>query len=85
MVTFQDVSKIPKSKRREVKVKDVLSKKLIVAYPDESVQTALDRMYKNKIGRLPVVDRKDSTRIVGIITRSDIIRAYEIATSRTLE
>ncbi len=85
MVTFQDVSKIPKSKRHEVKVKDVLSKKLIVAYPDESVQIALDRMYKNKVGRLPVVDRKDSTRIVGIITRSDIIRAYEIATSRTLE
>ncbi|RLI19512.1 chloride channel protein, partial [Candidatus Bathyarchaeota archaeon] len=85
IITFQDVSKVQKSKRHKVKVKNVLSKKLIVAYPDESVQSALDKMYKNDVGRLPVVDRNNPTRVVGIITRSDIIRAYETATSKLLE
>ena len=85
IVTFQDVSRVPKSKRHEVKVKDVLSKKLIVAYPDESVQSALDKMYENDVGRLPVVDKNNPTHVVGIITRSDTIRAYEMAVSRLLE
>ena len=49
------------------------------------MQSALDKMYENNVGRLPVVDREEPTCIVGIITRSDIVKAYEIVTSRTLE
>ena len=85
IVTFDDLTKIPMDKRAETKVKDILSKSLTVTYPDESVQTALDKMYAKKVGRLPVVDRKAPSRLVGIITRSDIVRAYQIATSRILE
>jgi len=85
IVTFADLTRVPKARRRKIKVKDILSRKLVVAYPDESVQSALDRMYENNIGRLLVVDREEPTRIVGIITRSDIVKAYEIATSRTPE
>jgi len=85
IVTFADLTRVPKARRRKIKVKDILSRKLVVAYPDESVQSALDKMYENDVGRLPVVDREEPTRIVGIITRSNIVKAYEIATSRTLE
>lgn len=85
IVTFDEVANVPAEQRNKVKVKDVLSRSLTVVYPDESVQSALDKMYKKKVGRLPVVERTDSTRLIGIITHSDIIRAYQMATTRVLE
>jgi len=85
IVTFDEVANVPVEQRNKVKVKDVLSRSLTVAYPDESVQSALDKMYTKKVGRLPVVKRTDPRRLIGIITRSDIIRAYQMAATRVLE
>ncbi|NIM45852.1 MAG: CBS domain-containing protein [Nitrososphaeria archaeon] len=58
---------------------------MIVAHPDETVHEALDRLYERDIGRLPVVDREDPNRLIGIISRSDIIRAFEIGKERPVE
>ncbi len=85
VVTFSDLTRVPMEDRRKTQVKEVLTKGLTVTYPDASVQTALDDMYKRNVGRLPVVDRDDPTRLVGIITRSDIVQAYQIACARALE
>jgi len=82
IITFEDIAKVPREKRHKVKVKDILKDKVIVTYPDESVQEALNKMYKYKIGRLPVVDRENPKRLLGIITRSDILNAYKIAIRR---
>jgi CBS domain-containing protein len=35
----------------------------------------MDKMTNDRIGRLPVVSR-DSGKLVGIVTMSDLIRAY---------
>jgi CIC family chloride channel protein len=66
-------------------VKDVLTESLTVTSPDATVQTALDDMCKRNVGRLPVVDQGDPMHLVGIITRSDIVRAYDMATARAAE
>ncbi len=47
----------------------------IVAYPDEMVNDALNRLVHNDIGRLPVVGRDDPRRIVGYLSRGAILRA----------
>jgi CIC family chloride channel protein len=52
---------------------------LQVAYPYEPMWRALRRMGTRDIGRLPVVEREGSRRLVGIVRRSDIIRAYNTA------
>lgn len=65
-------------------MEDVASKKLIVTYPDESVHEALDKMYENKVGRLPVVDRSDPFKIVGIVSKHDILKAFEMAAERSV-
>lgn len=51
------------------------SKNLVVTYPDELVYEAAAKMLRHKIGRLPVVDRKDPTRLVGYIGRPGILAA----------
>ena len=47
-----------------------------VAYPDETLDVALKRLASKQIGRLPVVDKEDKTKLLGLITRSDIVNAY---------
>jgi acetoin utilization protein AcuB/CBS domain-containing protein len=59
---------------RRLKVYDVLSERLIVATTGTSLREAALLMLENKIGSLPVVD--SSGDVVGIITESDILRAF---------
>lgn len=49
----------------------------IVAYPDEILHDALNRLLQNDIGRLPVVSREDPRRIVGYLSRGAILRSRQ--------
>jgi H+/Cl- antiporter ClcA/CBS domain-containing protein len=48
---------------------------LEVAYPDETLQTAVGKMLKRDIGRLPVVERSGTGKVVGYLGRADILAA----------
>lgn len=52
---------------------------LLVAYPDEPMWKALKRLGTRDVGRLPVVAEEGSRKIVGLVRRSDIVRAYNHA------
>jgi CIC family chloride channel protein len=58
---------------------------LVVAYPDESIGDVLIKMGPRGLGRLPVVCRANPRKLVGLIAREDIIRAYQIALTRRAE
>jgi acetoin utilization protein AcuB len=45
----------------------------ITVGPDDDIETAAQLFYKHKIGGMPVVE---DGRLVGIITESDILRAF---------
>jgi CBS domain-containing protein len=47
-----------------------------VVCPDNTLREAADLMAVEGIGRLPVVERAAPGRVVGILTRSDILAAY---------
>jgi len=63
-------------------VKDACSKKVEVAYPEETVNLALRRMSKRDIGMLPVVNQHNPGELLGVLRRADIIHAYTIGLSR---
>jgi CBS domain-containing protein len=48
----------------------------VVAYPDELLYDAVDRMFRHGVGRLPVVERTDQTHLVGELGRSGIAAAW---------
>ncbi len=54
---------------------EAATKNIMVVYPDETVHVAKDMIYENKIGCLPVVSRDNPKKMVGIISRTDIIHA----------
>lgn len=57
-------------------VRDRVRRPPIVTFPDSSLREAADQMVLENIGRLVVVDRANPTRVVGILTRSDVLRAH---------
>lgn len=63
-------------------VGDICTRDLLVAYPDETIGAALRRMGARDIGRLPVVARDNPRRLVGVLRRTDMVRAYDIALTR---
>ena len=58
-------------RRGEAKITEYMTKKLITASEDVTVEDALETMYANKVERLPVVDGAGC--LVGIITMRDIL------------
>lgn len=63
-------------------VGDVCTHDLLVTYPDETIGAALRRMSGRDLGRLPVVARDNPRRIVGVLRRNALVRAYDIALTR---
>lgn len=63
-------------------VAEIATRDPLVAFPEESLASALERMAGRGVGRLPVVDPADPGRLVGLLRRSDVVRAYELARSR---
>ncbi len=84
VITVQDVEKAidVDENNLDLPVTKFCSQRLVVAYPDETLHRALERMSHRDIGRLPVVDRNSPSKLVGWISRADIIRAYERALTR---
>ncbi len=46
-----------------------------VGYPDETLQTAVAKMLRRDIGRLPIVEGPGSRKVVGYLGRADILEA----------
>ncbi len=47
----------------------------IVTFPDELLNDAMLKMLRSNVGRLPVVDRREPTRLIGYLGRSAILQA----------
>ncbi len=83
IITFEDAEKVPSDKRETTRAKDAMTKDLIVAEPEDSLEDALMELLDKKIGRLLVVDSNDPTKLVGILTKLDIIRTHaKLSSSR---
>lgn len=58
-----------------VSVLEAGSRDLIVAFPDELISEASNKMLRNDIGRLPVVERSDHRMLVGYLGRQGVMAA----------
>jgi CIC family chloride channel protein len=64
---------------RLVVVKDMASENVITVHPDDSLYTALEKITARDFSILPVVSRDHPERLLGILTRRDILGAYNSA------
>ena len=80
VVTLDDARSVKEVERDAYRVEDVMSADLRTVSPDADAMAALQQMQENKVGRLPVVD--DTGEIVGLISRSDLVTAFNVIQSR---
>lgn len=59
--------------------------RLLVCYPDENISAVLSRMGPRGLGRMPVVSRDNQRQMLGLVRRSDIVRAYMLSITRKAE
>jgi CIC family chloride channel protein len=77
IVSYSDLLKVPVTERGTITIGEIMTTKLHVIYPQDDMYSALYKMELNRVGRLPVVNPDNPTKLVGIVTRSDVIRAHE--------
>ena len=85
IITLQDVHRAQSLEGfnpREMKVADLAIEGPISVFPDEPIFVAIQKMSPRDLARLPVVSRDGSMRLIGSISRSDILRAYDVGIVR---
>jgi H+/Cl- antiporter ClcA len=60
-----------------ITVRSLVMRPPVIIYPDNTAREAADHMVHEQVGRLPVVTREDPRRVVGILSRSDLLGAHE--------
>jgi chloride channel protein, CIC family len=85
ILTVQDIDRVQSEGQALQTIGEVCSRELLTTYPDETIGVALRRMSTRDIGRLPVVARDNRRKLLGVLRRTDLVRAYDIALTRRTE
>ena len=79
VVTLSDAREIDEIERDARRVEDVMSRELHTVTPETPVMDAFETMQENGVGRLLVM--ADDGRLVGLLSRTDVMTALEIVKS----
>jgi CBS domain-containing protein len=80
MVTLDDTREVRDVERDAYRVEDVMATDLVTIAPGADAMDAISTMQREGVGRLPVVD--DAGTLVGLISRSDLMTAFDIIRTR---
>lgn len=72
IVSVEDIILALERGEMHLPLRERMTRRVLCARADESVVQAVNRFAKTHVGRLPVVD--ETGRLVGIITRGDVVR-----------
>ncbi len=85
IVTLQDIHRAQAQDNFDASTMtaaDIATESPITVFPDEPIWQAIRKMSPRDLARLPVVSRTDASTLVGTISRSDILRAYDVGVVR---
>jgi CIC family chloride channel protein len=75
LFTLNDLKRTLADDRGGARLSEVISKNLELAHPDQTLDVVMIKLGRNGVSQLPVVSRKDASKLVGIITLHDIVEA----------
>ncbi len=85
VIALEDVRKVDADRRLSTPVRAVMTNDPVVATPGETLEEIFRRFAIRAIGRIPVIEGGASRKVVGVITRSDIVDAYNLHVLRSEE
>ena len=71
--------------KENLTVGEMASRELITICPDDPMSLALEKMRPRDLGILPVIERREPNKLIGVIRRRDIVRAYHLASIRKMD
>jgi chloride channel protein, CIC family len=78
VVANLDIARLSEDKWLKIHAGEIMSKKLTVGYADETLYEALNRMTKNNISHLPIVDPVQPDKLVGFLAIHNIALTYDM-------
>jgi len=75
VVSFTDVQKVPHDKREEFRVRNIMTRNIISVQANDPAEDALRLLFTHNIGHVLVMNK---TQLVGIVSRTDVLRATQI-------
>ena len=85
LITIKDLRKISKDARAQTLVEQVYNPRCEVAYPEETIHELIERMQEKHISNLPVIQASGKRTLIGIISKTDLIKAYKQVVSDNLQ
>jgi Zn-dependent protease len=79
IVTLSDTHKVPRDRIQFARVRDIMTRNVVIVSPVMDAAKALQLMSEKRISRLVVVD---GTRIAGIVTQKDFLRAIDVMSAK---
>jgi Zn-dependent protease/predicted transcriptional regulator len=81
IVAWSELMKVNTEQRTILRVEQMPIKKVEI-FEDESILEANKLMLREKIDLVPVVQRENTAKVIGVLTRGNIANAYEQARNR---
>lgn len=76
IVSLSDIRRTPLEGRLERKVASVMTRPVVAVPPTANLEDVTQIMTQRDIGRVPVIDPEGDDHLLGFITRSNILNAY---------
>lgn len=76
VVSWKDAQKVPHTEREGTTVAEIMTSPALTVTPGDPARRALDLIEHHRIGRVVVVSAGDATRVTGVVTKEDLIKAY---------
>lgn len=77
MISFSDIRRAKMKGELEKSAQDFSSRNVIALYQDQTVDEAINIMNRKGIKRAPVLDSPENGTLVGILSKTDILRSFE--------
>ncbi len=81
MVTLSDLEEVIEEKLVDGTVEDICTKNVLTAYPDETLDEVLGHFGAWDVGRIPIVDRGNPLRLLGVLRRVNIVHSLANASA----
>jgi CIC family chloride channel protein len=73
IATLEEAAKVEQNKRKDTLVRKITRRELVAAYPGETALDAFKKMEKHEVGRILVLDPANSKKLLGMITKTDLM------------
>jgi CIC family chloride channel protein len=73
--TFDDLKRAIAAGKSQEKLRELVNWRIIHTHPDHTLDKVIYRLGREEVSQLPVVSRRDASKLLGIINMDDITRA----------